>query len=139
MCVADGDEVRVNGSLSLPPSEIEWRFSPSGGPGGQHANKASTRAEARFDIVGSPSLSDWQRARLIERLGDYVRVTVDDERSQLRNRELALERLAARLATALRVERVRRPTRKTRGSQQRRLDAKKRRGDIKRGRGGDWT
>lgn len=132
------DVVRVNGSLSLPVSEIEWRFSTSGGPGGQHANKANTRVEARFDIARSASLTDWQRRRLAERLGNDVRVLVDDHRSQARNREIALERIGAKLAAALQVERVRRPTRKTRGSQQRRLSEKKRRGDIKRGRGGDW-
>ncbi len=137
--VVAGDEVVVNTSLSIPATEIQWRFTTSGGPGGQHANKTSTRAEARFDIVGSPSLSHWQRARLLERLGPEVRVVADDFRSQLRNRELATQRLADRLAAALRVERTRRPTRATRGSKERRLSAKKRRGDLKRGRGGEWS
>ena len=109
----------------IPASELLWRFSRSGGPGGQHANKAATRAEVRFDIAGSPSLGPRQRARLQERLGDEVRVVADDERSQARNRDLALERLCARLAAALRVDRPRRPTKPTAASVRRRLEAKR--------------
>jgi ribosome-associated protein len=111
---------------------LEWRFSPSGGPGGQHANKASTRAEVTFDVVGSLSLGPRQRARLLERLGPLVRVTADDERSQLRNRELALERLRARLAEALRVQPARRATRAPRSVERKRLDGKRRRAETKR-------
>ncbi len=129
-----GDEgmLRVTRSCVIPLAELEWRFTPSGGPGGQHANRSNTRAEVRFDVRASPSLSELHRERLIERLGEVVRVVADDERSQLRNRELALERLRARLAEALRVERTRRPTAPTRASKQRRLETKKRRGVIKR-------
>ncbi len=122
----------VTRSLTIPAAELRWRFSRSGGPGGQHANTADTRAEVRFDVAGSPSLGPRQRARLLERLGPEVRVVADDERSQARNRALALERLAARLAGALRVEAPRRPTRPTRASRERRLDAKRRHAERKR-------
>jgi ribosome-associated protein len=126
------DVLRVSGSCVIPMSEIEWRFSPSGGPGGQHANRSNTRAEARFDVAGSPSLGPRQRARLLERLGDVVRVVADDERSQSRNRALALERLRSRLAEGLRQPKPRRATAPTKGSEQRRLDAKRRRSEVKR-------
>ncbi|MGH9037644.1 MAG: alternative ribosome rescue aminoacyl-tRNA hydrolase ArfB, partial [Acidimicrobiia bacterium] len=106
----------------------------SGGPGGQHANTSNTRAEVRFDVAGSPSLGPRQRARLLERLGPEVRVVASDERSQARNRQLALERLAARLAEGLRIQTPRRPTKPTRSSQRERVDTKRRRGEVKRGR-----
>lgn len=113
-------------------SELTFRFSRSGGPGGQHANTADTRVEVVFDVAGSPSLGPRQRQRLLEALGPEVRVVAADERSQARNRALALERLAARLAGALRVEAPRRPTRPTKASQVRRVDAKRRRSETKR-------
>jgi ribosome-associated protein len=126
--------LRITRSCAIPLSELEWKFTPSGGPGGQHANRSNTRAEVRFDVEASPSLLDVHRARLLERLGPVVRVVADDERSQLRNRDLALERLRGRLAEALRVQRTRRPTAPTRASTQRRLEQKRRRSDIKRSR-----
>jgi ribosome-associated protein len=129
------DVLRVTPTCVIPLDEIEWRFSPSGGPGGQHANRANTRAEARFDVVASPSLGPRQRARLRARLGDVVRVVADDERSQVRNRALALERLRSRLAEGLREERRRRPTKPTAASREERLAAKRRRSELKRGRG----
>ena len=122
----------MSSSLRIPLAELEWRFSRSGGPGGQHANTADTRAEVRFDVQGSPSLGPRQRARLLEKLGPVVRVVVSDERSQSRNRQLALERLAARLADALHIERPRRPTRPTKGAKERRLEAKRQQGERKR-------
>jgi ribosome-associated protein len=122
----DPSRVRVSPTLVLSASELSWRFSRSGGPGGQHANTADTRVEVRFDIAGSPSLGPRQRARLLERLGDEVRVIASDERSQVRNRELALERLCDRLAAALRVDPPRRRTKPTKASVQRRLEAKRR-------------
>lgn len=128
----DEGMLRVTRSCVIPLTELEWRFTASGGPGGQHANRSNTRAEVRFDVAASPSLLDVHRERMLERLGPVVRVVADDERSQLRNRELALERLRARLAEALRVERTRRPTAPTRGSKLRRLESKKRRSDVKR-------
>ena len=127
----DDDVVRVTGSVAIPLSELEWRFGPSGGPGGQHANRAHTRAEVRFDVVGSSALTEVQRERLRQRLGEVVVVSADDERSQLRNRRLALDRLRLRLAGALRVEPPRRPTRPSRGAVQRRLDAKRRQAQRK--------
>ncbi len=129
-----GDDLPVRAGLVIPAAEIDERFSTSGGPGGQHANKAATRVELRFDIAGSPTLSDHQRHRLVERFGDEVRVVVDDERSQLRNRGIARERLAGRLRNALAPVRARRPTRPTKGSQTRRLRAKRQRGEIKQAR-----
>jgi len=122
----------VTGSLSIPHRELSVRASPSGGPGGQHANRAHTRVEVRFDVVGSPSLGPRQRARLLERLGPEVIVVCDDERSQHRNREIAFGRLAARLAAALHRDPPRRPTRPTAASQRRRVEAKRRRGELKR-------
>jgi ribosome-associated protein len=109
----DPRSLRVSGSLSIPFTELAWRFSRSGGPGGQHANTSDTRVEVRFDIEGSPSLGPRQRARLLERFGPEVRVVAADERSQARNRALALERLSERLAGALRIETPRRATRPT--------------------------
>ena len=128
----DPDRLRVSRSLSIPMSEIEWRATPPGGPGGQHANRTSSRVEVRFDVVRSPTLGPRQRARLLERLGPVVRATAADERSQARNRELAMERLQARLAAALRVEKPRRPTAPTRGATERRLQSKHRRSEAKR-------
>jgi ribosome-associated protein len=123
--------LRVSSTLVLPLSELSWRFSRSGGPGGQHANTSDTRAEVRFDIAGSPSLGPRQRARLQERFGDELRVVASDERSQARNRELALARLASRLEDALRVSAPRRPTAPSRASVQRRLEAKRRQSNRK--------
>ncbi len=132
MATAEGEVLRVNGSLSIPLEELEWRFSTSGGPGGQHANRSETRVEVRFDVAGSPSLGPRQRARLLEAFGDAVRVVAADERSQARNRALALERLRERLADALRARTPRRPTRPTAASRERRLDAKRRQATRKR-------
>src|SRR4051812_19764967 len=119
------DALRVSATLRIPLAELEWRFTPSGGPGGQHANRSNTRAELRFDVEASPSLGPRQRARIIERLGPVVRVAVDDERSQARNRALALQRLADRLHAALRIEAPRRPTAPTEAARRRRMDAKR--------------
>ena len=124
----------VSRSCRIPIDELEWRFTGSGGPGGQHANTSNTRVELRFDIAGSPSLGPRQRARLVEKLGPTVRVVASDERSQTRNRALALERLRERLADALHVEPPRHATRPTRAAKQRRLDQKKQRSNIKRAR-----
>jgi len=122
----------VTGTCAIPLDELEWRFSGSGGPGGQHANTSNTRVEVRFDVAASPSLSPAQRARLLERVGPVVRVVAADTRSQARNRELALSRLRERLADALRTPRARRATAPSAAGRRRRLDAKRRRGDLKR-------
>jgi len=130
--MADGPEVlRVGDRVTIPVGELQWRFSRSGGPGGQHANTSDTRVEVRFDVAGSPSLAEADRARLRARLGDEVRVSVADSRSQACNRELALERLAERLADGLTVTRSRRPTRPSRSSVERRLKAKRQRSERK--------
>lgn len=129
------DVLRVSRSLTIPVSEVDLRFTPSGGPGGQHANRSNTRVEVRFDIAASPSLGPRQRARLLERFGPVVRVVADAERSQARNRAAALERLRVRLGDALHIAPPRRPTRPTKGAVERRLDAKRRQSDRKRARG----
>ena len=135
----DAAILRVTPTCVVRMDELDWRFSASGGPGGQHVNTANTRAEVRFDIAGSPSLGPRQRARLLERLGPEVRVVASDERSQLRNRELALERLRSRLAEALRVETPRRATKPTKAAKERRLEEKRQRSETKRRRGrGDF-
>jgi ribosome-associated protein len=120
----------VSRSCRIALEELEWRFSASGGPGGQHANTSNTRAEVRFDVEHSPSLGPRQRARLLERVGPVVRVVASDERSQARNRDLAMQRLAARLAEGLRVETPRVATRPSRVAERNR-----RRGETKRLRG----
>lgn len=128
------DRLRIDERLSLPLSEIELRASRSSGPGGQHANVTASRVEAVFDAEASASLSEAQRARLLERLGPVVTAVAQDARGQARNRELALERLAAKIAAGLRVSRKRRPTRPTRAARQRRLEQKRRIGERKRSR-----
>jgi ribosome-associated protein len=134
VAASDGNLLRVGPSLLIPLEELEWRFSTSSGPGGQHANTSNTRAEVRFDVIASPTLRPDQRERLVERLGPLVRVVAGDERSQARNRDLALARLAERLASALEVDTPRRPTRPTLASKRRRLDDKRRRAARKRDR-----
>ncbi|HUZ82670.1 MAG TPA: alternative ribosome rescue aminoacyl-tRNA hydrolase ArfB [Gaiellaceae bacterium] len=113
-------------------SEIAFRFSRSSGPGGQHAQKSSTRVEALFDVEDSTGLSAAERRRVLEKLGPVVRAIAQDERSQLRNRELATNRIVEQLRVAVKVQRKRRPTKPTTASKERRLDEKKRRGQTKR-------
>lgn len=122
----------MNRSLSVPLAELRFRFSRSGGPGGQHANTADTRVEVIFDVAGSPTLRPSQRTRLLARFGPEVVSVAADERSQSRNRALALERMAGRLRVGLHVEAPRVATRPTRGSQRRRVEAKRRRSETKR-------
>jgi len=116
-------------------SEVAFRFSRSSGPGGQHAQKTSTRAEALFDVVESAGLTEAERRRVLEKLGPVVRSVAQDERSQLRNRELATDRVIEQLRDATRVQRKRRATKPSKASQERRLDEKRRRGQTKRLRG----
>ena len=127
-----GQPLRVTRSCVIPPDELEWRFSGSGGPGGQHANTSNTRVELVFDIAASESLGPRQRARLLERLGTRVRVVASERRSQLQNRELALERLRDRIANALHVDPTRVATRPSRASQHARVEQKRRQGERKR-------
>jgi ribosome-associated protein len=125
------ESIRVTRSVAVPLSEIQLRTSRSSGPGGQHAQKSETRVEAIFDVEASTALSDAQKRRVIAKAGPVLRAIAQDERSQLRNRELAIERLVEALRKALYVERRRVPTRPTKASKERRLEGKKRRGQVK--------
>jgi len=126
------ESIRVTRSVSLSPDEIAYRTSRSSGPGGQHAQKSETRVEALFDVEASAALSDAQKRRVLAKAGPVLRAVAQDERSQLRNRELATERVVAALREALRVERRRVPTKPTAASRERRLEGKRRRGQVKR-------
>ncbi len=129
---AAGDEIDLGRGVRLQRADITWRFSTAGGPGGQHVNTSNTRAEATVDVE-TATLPDWARQRLLKRLGATVTGTAGDTRSQARNRDLALERLCARLSRALEPPPPpRRPTRPTAASQRRRLDEKRRRAQLKR-------
>lgn len=129
--------VEVQPGLTIPDEELVFRFSRSGGPGGQHANTSDTRVELRFDVESSQALTEEQRTRILKRLGNRVTadgvlvLTGDEYRSQARNREAVLGRFAALLAEALRPERVRKPTRRSRAAEQRRLEAKRQQSDKK--------
>ena len=125
------DRLRVNERLELPLSEIELRASRSSGPGGQHANVTASRIEAVFDVEASATLGSAQKRRIAERAGARVTAVAQDARSQARNRELALERLAAKLAAALERPKRRRPTKPSRAARERRLDDKRRRSQRK--------
>ena len=128
----DGESIRVTRSVALPLSEVDFRFSRSSGPGGQHAQKSETRVEALFDVEASQALTAAQKRRVVARAGNVLRAVAQDERSQVRNRELATERLVETLRHALRVERRRKPTGVPKGERERRLEQKRRRGDTKR-------
>jgi ribosome-associated protein len=124
--------LRITRELAIPLAEILVRVSRSSGPGGQHANVTASRVEASFDVTASPSLSESQRRRVMARVGPRVIAIAQDERSQIRNRELALKRLGERLARALAVPKPRRATRPTKASRERRLQAKRRGTERKR-------
>jgi ribosome-associated protein len=126
------DPMSIGRGAAVPLSEVELRTSRSSGPGGQHANVTASRVDAIFDVGASQALTDVQKRRIAARCGPVVRATAQDTRSQARNRELALERLRSRLASALTVQRPRRATKPTSASRRRRLDSKRRRGDLKR-------
>jgi ribosome-associated protein len=126
------ESIPVTRSVSVPRSEVELRFSRSSGPGGQHAQKSDTRVEAVFDVEASSALSDAQKRRVLAKTGPVLRAVAQDERSQWRNRELALERLAEGLREALKVERKRRPTKPSKAAVERRLEQKRRRSELKR-------
>jgi len=128
------DELRIDARLSIPMGEIELRASRSSGPGGQHANVTASRVEAVFDVRGSSALDERQRTRLLERTGSVVTAVAQESRGQARNRELALERLAEKIAAGLVVPRRRRPTRPSRAARQRRLESKRKTGARKRAR-----
>jgi len=126
------ESIRVTRSVSIPASEVRIRVSRSSGPGGQHANTAETRVEALFDVDASSALTQRQKQRVRSRVGPLVRAVAQDERSQARNRELAVERLVGKLREALKVERRRVATRPTKASVERRLESKRRRSTVKR-------
>jgi ribosome-associated protein len=126
------ESIQVTRSVSIPRSEIDLRFSRSSGPGGQHAQKSDTRVEATFDVEASAALSDAQKRRVIAKTGPVLRAVAQDERSQWRNRELATERLVEALREALRVPRRRKPTKPSKAAVERRLEAKRRRAQVKR-------
>jgi ribosome-associated protein len=126
-----GESIRVTRSVTVPRSEIELRFSRSSGPGGQHAQKTESRAEAIFDVEASAALTEAQKRRVIAKAGPVLRAVAQDERSQWRNRELAIDRVVEALRAALRVERRRRPTKPTKASKKRRLEDKRRRAQTK--------
>jgi ribosome-associated protein len=128
----DGESIRVTRSVVLPLGEVRFRTSRSSGPGGQHAQKSETRVEAIFDVEASEALSDAQKRRVVGRVGPVLRAIAQDERSQARNRELALERVVEQLRAALRVERKRVPTKPTPAARERRLEQKRRRSQTKR-------
>jgi ribosome-associated protein len=131
MAAMANESIRVTRSVAIPVAEIELRFSRSSGPGGQHANTSETRVEALFDVESSSALTDVQKRRVLMKAGPTLRAVAQDERSQLRNRELATERLAEQLRAALKVERKRVPTRPSKAATERRLESKKRRGETK--------
>jgi ribosome-associated protein len=134
------DQIVITPTLSIPSSELNFRFSRSGGPGGQNVNKVSSRVEVLFSVTDSPSLTEGQRHRLLTRLSGrldsegVLLIQVDDSRSQWQNRQIAVERLAGILRDALKVQKRRVATKRTKTSNARRLAAKKRRGELKRGR-----
>jgi ribosome-associated protein len=130
--MTDSESIRVTRSVVLPRSEIELRTSRSSGPGGQHAQKSETRVEAIFDVEASSALSDAQKRRVVAKAGPVLRAIAQDERSQLRNKDLATERLVESLREALRVPRRRVPTKPSAASRERRLEQKKRRSQVKR-------
>lgn len=127
-----GESIRVTRSVVLPLAEVELQVSRSSGPGGQHAQKSETRVVAVFDVAASNALSEAQKRRVIARAGSVLRAVAQDERSQSRNRELAVDRLVVALREALRVERKRVPTKPTAAARKRRLEQKKRRSETKR-------
>jgi ribosome-associated protein len=131
MAAMERDAIRVTRSVVLPLAEVQLRFSRSSGPGGQHANTAETRVEAILDVEATSALTDAQKRRVVAKAGPTLRAVAQDERSQLRNRELAVERLVEQLRQALKVERRRVATRPTAAARARRLDSKKRRSQTK--------
>jgi ribosome-associated protein len=131
MHAMERESIRVTRSVLLPVAEIELRVSRSSGPGGQHAQKSSTRVEALLDVEASAALTDVQKRRVVSRTGPVLRAVAQDERSQSRNRELAVERLVEKLRAALAVPRRRKPTKPSAAARQRRLEAKRRRARTK--------
>ncbi len=141
---SDDGLIRINDQLTIPTAELQFRFETSGGPGGQHANRAATRAVLSFDVANSPSLDDVTRGRLLRRLGirldkeGVLQIQASDTRSQWQNRQTAIARFRLLLCQALKEPKKRRPTKPSRAAQEARIAKKKRRGAIKKDRGRDW-
>jgi ribosome-associated protein len=137
----DDDPLQINDKVSIPRSELSFRFSRSSGPGGQHVQKSSTRVELLFDVISSSSLSDDQRRQVLRRLSSYVdsagvlRLVSQSERSQLRNREEVVARFQSLLREALKRRKRRKPTKPTEASKEKRLQDKRRRSQTKKARG----
>jgi ribosome-associated protein len=133
----DTADIIINSEVRLPPSEVQYRTTRSSGPGGQHVNKSETQVELLFDVAHSPSLTETQRQRILSQLKNLIdqdgvlHLTAQSERSQLRNREIVTARFQEELAGALRVPKRRRPTKPTAASKAKRIESKKRRGQIK--------
>jgi len=132
MAAMPAESIRVTRSVTLPLEEIQLRFSRSSGPGGQHAQRSETRVEAVLDVETTTALTDAQKRRVLARAGPVIRAVAQDERSQHRNRELAVERVVEALREALKVPRRRRPTKPSAASRERRLEQKRRRSEVKR-------
>src|ERR1700694_1770871 len=132
MAAMERESIRVTRSVSIPPSEIQLRFSRSSGPGGQHAQKSETRVEAIFDVEASSALTERQKQRVLRKAGPVLRAIAQDERSQTRNRQLAIERVTDALREALHVDRPRRPTKPGKAAVERRLEQQRRRSQTKR-------
>ena len=123
--------IEINQTLVVPDAELEWKYTTSGGPGGQHANRSSTRVQLSWNITDSAVLTEGTRGQLTKKLGDIVRVDVDDHRSQLRNKDVAADRLAEKVRGALVRPRKRKATKPSKGAQRRRLEGKKRNAQTK--------
>jgi ribosome-associated protein len=141
MSVLGEKVLRITNALTIPLSELRFRFARSSGPGGQHVNRSATRVELFFDVASSPSLTEAQRERALKALAPYIdsegvlHLVSQTSRSQLRNREEVVERFRTLMDKAMRVPKRRRPTRPSRAAQERRLTSKRRRSEIKRQRG----
>jgi ribosome-associated protein len=130
--------IQINAHLRIPDTELTWRYSASGGPGGQHANTANTKVELVFDVANSPTLTEHQRTQIQTKLGDEIRVVVTSERSQHRNRTIARKRFRQQLVAALHVPRIRRATKPSKGAIERRLQNKSKASDRKQQRRSNW-
>ncbi len=137
--MAESDQILSGGpKCRIPASEISWNFGPSGGPGGQHANRSNTRVEATLDLASAQGIEEDVREVLVTKLGSVMRVTVDKHRSQFRNRELALSRIESQLQGALVKEKTRRPTKPKKSAVERRLKNKRKQSERKTNRGRVW-
>ena len=137
--MTESDQILSSGpKCQIPTSEVSWNFGPSGGPGGQHANRSNTRVEATLDLASAQGIEENVREVLVAKLGSVMKVTVDKHRSQFRNRELALSRIESQLQEALIKEKPRRPTKPKKSAVERRLKNKRKQSERKTNRGRVW-